>query len=267
MAITSLSNLSLRTIANEFGGSTPHSISEYYRNNGLIPPININNRIPNSGSQIRFSNFNGTSRTYFTQELYRGGPGNYTFNLDSNNFVSFFIMASFHSFSATYDFINPPVASSPFFVLNWRGLKSTPNVGSGNVQRSNVAYTSTSISSSVTFTLSNTAQRYLIMALYNQSQSFFSNSWYGPKGSDAGITRIPTNTNPTVSVSTPSDRIRAVGIASSGYSRLSSMTNVDYNYHGSDFSLGFDVNAPAVSASYTINGSSVQNVTLISTSV
>ena len=64
MALQSSGQISLQDIANEFGGSTPHSISEYYRNGGLVPGNNTN--IPTSGT-IDFADFYGataaTSRT------------------------------------------------------------------------------------------------------------------------------------------------------------------------------------------------------------
>ena len=33
------STISLSTIAGEYGGSTPHSLSEYYRGGGLVPVV------------------------------------------------------------------------------------------------------------------------------------------------------------------------------------------------------------------------------------
>ena len=62
MAIPSSGAISLNTIATEFGGSTPHSISEYYAGGGLVPAgtSGTNGPVPSSG-QIAFSNFYGTS--------------------------------------------------------------------------------------------------------------------------------------------------------------------------------------------------------------
>ena len=45
--------ISIQDLADEFGGSVPHSLSEYYRNGGLVPFNNTN--IPTSGT-ISLSN-------------------------------------------------------------------------------------------------------------------------------------------------------------------------------------------------------------------
>ena len=54
MAIKSSGSLSMTEIVNEFGGSVPHSLSEYYRNGGAVPANNTN--VPTSGA-ISMSNF------------------------------------------------------------------------------------------------------------------------------------------------------------------------------------------------------------------
>ena len=54
MAIKSSGSLSMTEIVDEFGGSVPHSLSEYYRNGGAVPGNNTN--VPTSGT-ISMSNF------------------------------------------------------------------------------------------------------------------------------------------------------------------------------------------------------------------
>ena len=56
MAIQSSGQISMTDIVNEFGGSVPHSLSEYYRNGGAVPGNNTN--VPTSGT-ISMSNFYG----------------------------------------------------------------------------------------------------------------------------------------------------------------------------------------------------------------
>ena len=56
MAIQSSGTISMTDIVAEFGGSVPHSLSEYYRNGGSVPANNTN--VPTSGT-IYFSNFYG----------------------------------------------------------------------------------------------------------------------------------------------------------------------------------------------------------------
>ena len=58
MALQTSGAISLNDIAGEFGGSTPHSLSEYYRGGGNVPNSTANNSIPTSG-QISFSQFYG----------------------------------------------------------------------------------------------------------------------------------------------------------------------------------------------------------------
>lgn len=52
--------ISINTIVGEFGGSVPHSISEYYRGGGLVPNTPGNSAIPTSGA-IALGNFYGSA--------------------------------------------------------------------------------------------------------------------------------------------------------------------------------------------------------------
>ena len=52
--------ISMTTIATEFGGTVPHSLSEYYRGGGLVPNSANNAAIPTSG-QIAMGNFYGSA--------------------------------------------------------------------------------------------------------------------------------------------------------------------------------------------------------------
>ena len=60
MALPSSGTLSLANIQTEFGGANPISLSEYYRNGGLVPNAAQNAAIPTSGA-ISISNFYGTT--------------------------------------------------------------------------------------------------------------------------------------------------------------------------------------------------------------
>lgn len=50
----------MNTIVAEFGGTAPHSLSEYYRGGGLVPNTPVNSAIPTSG-QIAMGNFYGSA--------------------------------------------------------------------------------------------------------------------------------------------------------------------------------------------------------------
>lgn len=58
MTLPASGQLSMSQIAAEFGGSVPHSLSEYYRGGGLVPNTPGNAGIPTSGA-ISLSNFYG----------------------------------------------------------------------------------------------------------------------------------------------------------------------------------------------------------------
>ena len=71
MVIKSSGSLSISEIVAEFGGTVPHSLSEYYRGGGLVPNIPQNTNIPTSGS-ISISDFYGAERIFIftiTQNL------------------------------------------------------------------------------------------------------------------------------------------------------------------------------------------------------
>ncbi len=61
MAVRSSAPVSLVTdIVGEFGGSAPHSLTEYYRGGSLVPNTTTNENVPTSGA-ISLTNFLGSS--------------------------------------------------------------------------------------------------------------------------------------------------------------------------------------------------------------
>lgn len=54
--------ISMNTIAGEFGGTVPHSLSEYYRGGGLVPNVPQNAAIPTSGAIPMGSFYGATNR-------------------------------------------------------------------------------------------------------------------------------------------------------------------------------------------------------------
>ena len=60
MALPSSGTLKISDISGEFGGSTPHSLSEYYRGGSLVPDSSTNSSVPTSG-QIKITDFYGAS--------------------------------------------------------------------------------------------------------------------------------------------------------------------------------------------------------------
>jgi len=90
MALQTSGAISLSNIAGEFGGSTPHSINEYYRGGSNVPNTTVNNSIPTSG-QIQFDDFyGGASATAdnnfsFTVQTYTVGSGKNVFTVRGAN--------------------------------------------------------------------------------------------------------------------------------------------------------------------------------------
>lgn len=58
MALQASGTISISDIATEFGGTAPHSLSEYYRGGGLVPDTGTNSGVPTSGA-ISLSDFYG----------------------------------------------------------------------------------------------------------------------------------------------------------------------------------------------------------------
>lgn len=68
--------ISMTTIATEFGGTVPHSLSEYYRGGGLVPNVPVNAAIPTSGT-ISMSNFYGSANRVAVNLTITGNTFNY----------------------------------------------------------------------------------------------------------------------------------------------------------------------------------------------
>jgi hypothetical protein len=66
MAVPAGPTINFTNIVNEFGGTAPHSISEYYRGGPLVPNVPANSAIPTSG-QISLSNFYNAQTLFLLQ--------------------------------------------------------------------------------------------------------------------------------------------------------------------------------------------------------
>lgn len=66
----------MNTIAGEFGGSVPHSLSEYYRGGGLVPNTPTNAAIPTSGT-ISMGNFYGSANRVAVNLTISGNTNSY----------------------------------------------------------------------------------------------------------------------------------------------------------------------------------------------
>jgi len=68
--------ISIQTIVNEFGGTAPHSLNEYYRGGGLVPDTPTNAAIPTSGT-IAIGNFYGSANRAIVNLTISGDTQNY----------------------------------------------------------------------------------------------------------------------------------------------------------------------------------------------
>ena len=62
MAVTSSAPISITDLVTEFGGSTPHALTEYYRGGSLVPDTATNSSVPASGA-ISLTDFFGAADT------------------------------------------------------------------------------------------------------------------------------------------------------------------------------------------------------------
>lgn len=78
--------ISLLDIATEFGGTSPHALTEYYRGGGLVPNIPVNNNVPTSGT-ISLTNFYNASASGGSIVTPLPGQGSYTSSDEANSFM------------------------------------------------------------------------------------------------------------------------------------------------------------------------------------
>ena len=122
-------------ISEEFGGNTPHSLSEYYEGQGLVPP---GTGIPTIGNTISFNQFYGTQATvYFS--ITGGNAG--TSNSDSGGFrTTQFTSSGNFTFNAGTDAVE-------FIAIGGGGSGSGGTAGTGGtfVNGNTVASTGTGV--------------------------------------------------------------------------------------------------------------------------
>ena len=94
MAVTSSAPISITDLVTEFGGSAPHSLTEYYRGGSLVPNTTANNSVPTSGA-ISLTDFFGASAT--------SGTDDRTITIGSGN-IGFFLAYGFSSAATGFDF-------------------------------------------------------------------------------------------------------------------------------------------------------------------
>ena len=89
MAVTSSAPIDIGDLVTEFGGSTPHSLTEYYRGGSLVPNTTTNAGVPTTGNPISLTDFYGASAT--------SGTDDYTLTIGT----SIIVFSSAFGFSST----------------------------------------------------------------------------------------------------------------------------------------------------------------------
>ena len=74
MAVTSSAPIDIGDLVTEFGGSAPHSLTEYYRGGSLVPNTTANNSVPTSGA-ISLTDFFGATNTVTWTTTQTNGQG------------------------------------------------------------------------------------------------------------------------------------------------------------------------------------------------
>jgi hypothetical protein len=92
MAVTSSAPIDIGDLVTEFGGSTPHSLTEYYRGGSLVPDNSDNNSVPTSGA-ISLTDFFGATAT--------SGTDDRTLTISSGTFGGFISGFGFASAAAS----------------------------------------------------------------------------------------------------------------------------------------------------------------------
>ena len=81
MTLQSSGTISINDLVGEYGGSAPHSLTEYYKGGGLVLNHSNNASVPtstSSGGQIRLSDFYGQSNT-------SPSPTSYSYSMTNGN--------------------------------------------------------------------------------------------------------------------------------------------------------------------------------------
>ena len=106
MAVTSSGAISFSSLASEFGGSTPHSLSEYYRNAGEVPSSVSRDA---DAASLRGSVYDGRGAPYSTNPVINSGGVLYRHSCWADNGftgtgdVSFTVnLAGTYSYSFSY---------------------------------------------------------------------------------------------------------------------------------------------------------------------
>ena len=159
MAVTSSAPIDIGDLVTEFGGSTPHSLTEYYRGGSLGPNTTANNSVPTSGA-ISLTDFLGATATSGTDDrTITIGSGSFGGFINGHGFTSVansagFAFGSISSNTIGFSGFNVTI-EAVYHIFNQLVFKASTNpgnsgwtsmtVGSTTFNRTDATYTSGSI--------------------------------------------------------------------------------------------------------------------------
>ncbi len=117
MTLPSSGAISINSLVGEYGGSAPHSMSEYYRGGGLVANHSNNGNVPTSGT-ISLSNFYGQNNTPPTDSSFSGTLANTQPTINKYNVARYGASRSnspqlFTNYPATYGSLTDNIFTNP----------------------------------------------------------------------------------------------------------------------------------------------------------
>ena len=127
MTLPNSGAISINSLVGEYGGSAPHSMSEYYKGGGLVANHSNNPNVPTSGT-ISLSNFYGASNTPPSVNTWSSTISCGSTTFIKNTYNGFFIDTSLGQLISTAG------SRSPTAISGLAGNPGTPMNGASLVQ-------------------------------------------------------------------------------------------------------------------------------------
>jgi hypothetical protein len=168
MAVTSSAPISITDLVTEFGGSAPHSLTEYYRGGSLVPNVTANNSVPTSGA-ISLTDFFGAvketnSDTRTISPIGSGSFGGFITGFGFSSAATGFPIGGMGSPTIEFDGFNVTIEAL-YFLINGITFRASTNpgnsgwtsmtIGSTTLNRADATYNGGGTINSWTWTSSN----------------------------------------------------------------------------------------------------------------
>ena len=167
MAVTSSAPISITDLVTEFGGSAPHSLTEYYRGGSLVPNVTANNSVPASGA-ISLTDFFGATATSGTDDrtitIGSGSFGGFITGFGFSSAATGFPIGGISANTIGFSGFNVTIEAL-YFLINGITFRASTNpgnsgwtsmtIGSTTLNRADASYNGGSTINSWTWTSSN----------------------------------------------------------------------------------------------------------------